>query len=222
MTEEAKKLLKYIQSTIGIEQTTEMPNYYRALPICILDDIYSLQSHYETIALPTVKRFANHYLKGDLYTNDYSVDQFINDLDKDGLDYVMESVLKNKQLVGRRRKINVCYDVAKILKKLNIQTLEDFSKYDDPKFLDHSLRFVKGVGNAAVDYLFMMAGDNNRVKPDIHIHHCIKDAIGHDVKDEECQILFREVSENIIDKYKFATPRYLDGIVWQYYSKFGE
>ena len=68
----------------------------------------------------------------------------------------------------------------------------------------------------------MMAGDNNRVKPDIHIHHCIKDAIGHDVKDEECQILFREVSENIIDKYKFATPRYLDGIVWQYYSKFGE
>ena len=222
MTQEGKKLLDYIQKTIGVKQTTEMPNYYHSLPICILDDIFSLQSHYETIALPTVKRFAEHYLNGDLYTGDYSIDQFIDDIEKDGLDYVMETVLKNRQVVGKRRKINVCYDLAKLFKKLNIQTMEDFANYENPKFLEYSMRYIQGVGNAAVDYLFMMAGDNNRVKPDIHIHHCIRDAIGHDVTDEQCQILFREVSNEIVAKLPYATPRYLDGLVWQHYSKFRE
>ena len=100
--------------------------------------------------------------------------------------------------------------------------MDDFASYDEPNFLEHSLRYVKGVGNAAVDYLFMMAGDNNRVKPDVHIHRCIKDSIGYDVSDAQCQVLFREVSNEIIEDRSYATPRYLDGIVWQYYSKFGE
>ncbi len=218
MTENGKQLLDYIQKTIGIKKSS-MPNYYHSLPVCILDDIYSLQSKYETITFPTVKRFADHFLGGDLYTDDYSIDDFIRDLDTEGLHNVMMLVLNNRQCVGGRRKIDVCYDVAKKLQKLNIQTFDDFNNYNDKEYLSFSLRQIKGVGDAAIDYLFMMVGDDNRVKPDVHIHHCIKDAIGHDVSNEECQNLFREVSLAIVDEMPFATPRFLDGLVWTYYSK---
>lgn len=220
MTEDGQKLLDFIQNKIGIKETNGMPNYYHSLPVCILDDIYSLQSHYETIALPTVKRFANHYLNGDLYTSNYSINDFLRDLDNDGIDYVMETVLRNKQVVGGRRKILVCYELAVALQKLGIQTMEDFASYPDKSYLEYSIRYVKGVGNAAVDYLFMMAGDNSRVKPDIHIHHCIKDAIGRDVSDIECQMLFREVSDELRKDNPKLTPRFLDGLVWVHYSGF--
>lgn len=217
MRQESKQLLEYIVNVIGIKKP-EMPNYYHSLPVCILDDIFSLQSHYENITFPTVKRFADYFLDGDLYTDKYLVDDFINDLEKEGLDNVRINVLKNSQKVGGRRKIDVCYDVAKAMKRIGIQTMADFDSYNDKDYLTFVLHSIKGVGDAAVDYLFMMAGDNNRVKPDIHIHHCIKDAIGHDVSNDECQRLFREVSNSLIEKMPFATPRFLDGLVWNYYS----
>ena len=217
MTSDAELLLAYIKDKIGIKYS-KMPNYYHSLPICILDDIFSLQAKYETMTLPTVKRFANHFLNGDIYAGGYLIDNFIADLEKEGLSNVMNNILNNRQVVGGRRKIEVCYDVAKKLQKLRIQTMEDFGAFEDEEYLTFCLRSIKGVGDAAIDYLFMMAGDSNRVKPDIHIHHCIKDAIGHDVSNEECQKLFREVSESIKNEYPFATPRFLDGIVWTYYS----
>ena len=218
MTNDSKLLLAYIKDKIGIKYS-EMPNYYHSLPICILDDIFSLQAKYETMTLPTVKRFANHFLNGDIYADGYLVDNFINDLEKEGLSNVMNNILNNRQVVGGRRKIEVCYDVAKKLQKLGVQTMKDFASFEDEDYLTFSLRSIKGVGDAAIDYLFMMAGDSNRVKPDIHIHHCIKDATGHDVSNEECQKLFREVSEVAKNEYPFATPRFLDGLVWTYYSK---
>lgn len=218
MENDAKLLLDYIKEKIGIKNSN-MPNYYHSLPICILDDVFSLQAKYLSSTLPTVKRFADYFLNGDIYAGDYLIDNFINDLEKEGLSNVMCNVLNNRQVVGGRRKIEVCYDVAKKLQKLGIQTMEAFATFEDEEYLTYSLRSVKGVGDAAINYLFMMTGDSNRVKPDIHIHHCIKDATGHDVRNEDCQRLFREVSEAIKDEYPFATPRFLDGLVWTHYSK---
>lgn len=95
MTEEAKKLLKHIVDNIGIKKPS-MPNYYHSLPICILDDIFSLQSKYETITFPTVKKYADYFLNGDLYTSNYSIDSFIDDLKKEGLVNIMTTIIKNK------------------------------------------------------------------------------------------------------------------------------
>lgn len=216
--DDADKLLDYIKNTIGIKNP-EMPNYYHSIPICILDDIYSLQSKYETITFPTIKRYADFFLDGNLYTDNYSIDSFVRDLEEKGLSFIMTNVLNNRQYVGGRRKIDVCYDMAKKLQALGIQTFNDFNNFRDKDYLTYCLRQIKGVGDAAIDYLFMMIGDDNRVKPDIHIHHCVMDAIGHDVSNEQCQLLFRTVSERLVSSFPFATPRFLDGIVWSYYSK---
>lgn len=109
--------------------------------------------------------------------------------------------------------------MAKKLQTLKIQTFDDFNNYYNKDYLTYSLGQIKSVGDAAIDYLFMIVGDNNRVKPDIHIYRCLKDAIGYDVSNNKCQSLFKEVSNALIKDIPFATPRYLDGLVWTFYSK---
>ncbi|MDY3904739.1 MAG: hypothetical protein SO007_06090 [Candidatus Enteromonas sp.] len=218
MTNDSKLLLAHIKDKIGIRNPGKI-SYYRSLPICILDDIFSLRAKYETNTLPTVKRYANHFLNGNIYFDGYLINNFIEDLNKEGLPKVMNNILKNRQVVGRKKKIEVCYDIAKKLQELGIQTIKEFASFNNKDYLTLSLRSVKGVGDAAINYLFMMTGDSNRVKPDIHIHHCIKDAIGHDVSNEDCQKLFKEVSKAAKDEYPFVTPRLLDSLVWAHYSK---
>ena len=68
-------------------------------------------------------------------------------------------------------------------------------------------------------YQFMLAGDPNRVKPDVHIHHCIVDACGRDVSNEECQTLFTEAVELLKPKHEGLTVAALDNTIWRFYSK---
>ena len=79
------------------------------------------------------------------------------------------------------------------------------------------LRSVKGIGDAATNYLFMLTGDSSRIKPDVHIHHCIRDAIGYDVSNEKCQQLFEEAVKILLPEHPRLTVAALDGLVWNKY-----
>lgn len=217
MQKDASKLLKHIKENIGFIETS-MPNNYNSLAICILDDVYSLRSKYFSITLPTIQRFANEYLNGDMYSSNYSIDNFIEDLDKNGLIYVSDYILKNKQKLCGRCKIDICYDVALKLKKINIQNFDDFNNYPNRDYLAFYLKQIKGIGDAAIKYLFMLAGDETLIKPDVHIHKCIKDAIGRDCSNDYCQELFCEVSAHLMKSKPYATPKFLDRLVWMHYS----
>lgn len=74
------------------------------------------------------------------------------------------------------------------------------------------------MGTAGLNYLFMLAGDPNRCKPDVHIHHCIRDACGRDVSDNECQILLTDAVAVLRNDYPYLTVVLLDSIIWQKYQ----
>ena len=74
---------------------------------------------------------------------------------------------------------------------------------------------MKGLGDARTNYLFMLAGDPDRCKPDVHIHRCVQDACGRDTRSEECQLLFAETVERLRPEYPHLTVRGLDGIIWK-------
>ena len=91
--------------------------------------------------------------------------------------------------------------IAKMQKKKVIyyghSTMEDFKNYEHQDFLETVIRTVPGIGEAGVQYLFMLAGDENRCKPDVWIHRSIEKACGQDISDEGCQILFKETVEKL-------------------------
>ena len=193
---------------------------YESLPICILDCVYSLRAKYFAITVPVIKRYADKYMAGDIYSSSDTLAEFISRIKEyEDCSIFAHDILRNNQVLSGRNKTEVCLEIAtKLYELLDINTLDDFHQFKKDELLDLVLRSVKGMGDAGVNYLYMLAGDPNRCKPDVHIHRCINDALGHSVSNEECQTLFTETIEILKATYPSLTVRDLDSIIWQKYQ----
>lgn len=195
---------------------------YRSLSVCLIDCIYSLRAQYNTITLPVVDRYAAQYMNGDRHAPGDTVSKLIQHIDvAGGPEQFADKILLNHQKLGGRLLIpkeQICYQLAKYLLLLHIDTIEDFQTFESPELLEAVIRSVKGIGDAGVNYLFMLAGDNNRCKPDVHIHQCIKDACGQDISNDECQALFTDAVFILNQHYPDLTVRSLDSIIWRAYA----
>ena len=176
---------------------------YQSLPICILDCVYSLRAKYFAVTVPVLQRYANTYMGGNLYAPQDTLSDFIAHVKE--FDNCAE----------------VCYEIAiKLHELLDMDTLDDFHHFEKEALLEIVLCSVKGMGDAGVNYMFMLAGDPNRCKPDVHIHRCIKNALGTDIPNVECQILFRAAVKKLKDTgYPDLTVRDLDHVIWNQYQK---
>ena len=199
-------------------------NYnYESLSACILDCVYSLRAVYFTTTIPVVERYAKSFMNGNRQAAGDTVSMLIGNIDKIGGPLAFaDKILKNHQKIGGKGavpKSEVCYQLARYLKYLHIETIEDFQNFECQDLLEIIIRSVKGIGDAGTNYLFMLAGDPDRCKPDVHIHHCIKDACRHDITNEECQELFTDAVFVLKDRYQELTVRGLDSIIWNKYSQ---
>lgn len=195
---------------------------YQSLPVCLIDCVYSLRAKYYRVTVPIVKRYASIYMDGNIESPRDTVSNLIQHIEEcSGPKAFADRVLENHQELGGKAHIpkeNALLQLATYLKLLHIETIDDFRNFESPELLEIVVRAVKGMGDAGTNYLFMLAGDPNRCKPDVHIHHCIRDACGEDVTNEECQILFQETVEIFKTEYPALTVRGLDGIIWRYYQ----
>lgn len=214
-----KVFLKYCKERFDFENTSEVDYGYQSMAICIIDCVYSLQARYYSSTIPVVERYAQHYLNNNILSSSDGVSALIKHItDTGGPDQFAKKILKNEQRSGGVLKAEVCLNLARYLSFLHIETVEDFRKFEEPKLLEIVIRGVKGIGNAGTNYLFMLAGDPDRCKPDTHIHHCVRDACGEDINDEGCQVLFTEVVKELKKEYPDMTVAKLDRIIWKEYQ----
>lgn len=212
------KLIEFCRNTLDLN-SIEYSEPFRSLNICIIDCVYSLRAKYFQITIPIVNRYSEYYMSGDKLASGYTVTDLMNHIDlSGGTQKFASDILKNKQQLSGRLKSDICYELARKLKLLSIETIEDFNKYENTEILEITIQSVKGIGPAGLNYLFMLAGDPDRCKPDVHIHRFIYDAIGKNVTDEECQILLTEVVKNLKIEYPSITVRTLDSIIWNKYQ----
>ena len=219
MHELAEQFAKYCESTFDL--TTQSDYGYQSLPACILDCVYSLRAKYYAVTLPLVDRYAQAYMGGDPRASGDTVSMLIGRMDEKGHKAFADNVVKNQQKLGGRNKIpkeEIVYQLARYLRDLHIETIEDFQNFESQEILEIVIHAVHGLGDAGTNYLFMLAGDPNRCKPDTHIHRCVLDACGHDVSNEECQELFADAVALLRGQHPSLTVRGLDGIVWRAYQ----
>ena len=193
--------------------------HYESMSICILDCVFSLRAKYESMTVPVVERYAKAYMENNRHAGGDTVSMLISNINAaGGAEAFADKILRNRQRTGGLLKSEVCYKLATYLKALRIETIEDFRNFESQELLEIVIRSVKGIGDAGVNYLFMLAGDPNRCKPDVHIHRSIKDAFGFDVSNDDCQIIFSQAVDLLKSKYPNLTVRLLDNIVWEKYS----
>jgi len=199
--------------------SVEYAEPYRSLNVCIIDCVYSLRARYFPVTVPIVNRYAEKFMGGDKLAGGYTLLDFMNHIEMSGGTQKFASeALKNYQQLSGRLKSDICYELARKLRLLKIETIEDFYNYDNTEILEITISSVKGIGPAGLNYLFMLAGDPNRCKPDVHIHRFIYDAIGRNVTDEECQNLLTDAVQILKEEYKNITVRTLDSIIWNKYQ----
>ena len=219
MHELATQFAKYCESTFDL--STQSDYGYQSLSVCLLDCVYSLRARYYDVTVPLVQRYANMFMNGDPHGSGDTVSMLLRRMDDIGHLAFAERVLINHQKLGGKKHIpkeEVCYQLARYLRDLHIETIEDFQNYESQEILEIVIRAVNGLGDAGVNYLFMLAGDPNRCKPDVHIHHCIRDACGHDISNEDCQTLFTDAVTILRVQHPNLTVRGLDGIIWRAYQ----
>ena len=219
MHEFASQFAKYCEANFDL--TTQSEYGYQSLSVCILDCVYSLRTKYYAVTIPIVERYTNAYMGGDSRASGDTVSLLIKRMDEKGHREFADQVLRNQQKLGGKKQIpkeEVCYQLARYLRDLHIETIEDFQNFESQEILEIVIRAVNGLDDAGVNYLFMLAGDPDRCKPDVHIHHCVRDACGHDISNEECQLLFTDAVKLLRNQYPNLTVRGLDGIIWRAYQ----
>jgi hypothetical protein len=196
MHELAKQFAAYCERTFDI--TTQSDYSYQSLSVCILDCVYSLRTKYTAVTIPIIERYAAAYMDGNAQSSGDTVSMLLHRMEEKGPAAFAENILQNHQKLGGKHQIpkeDVCYQLARYLRDLHIETIENFQNFESQEILEIVIHAVHGLGDAGVNYLFMLAGDPNRCKPDVHIHHCILDACDLTVSNEACQILFADAVE---------------------------
>ena len=192
---------------------------YNSISLCIMDCVYSLRTKYD-VTRKIVERYIEKYLKGDKsYKND-NCKNLLNNINRVGTEKFANEILKNNQKLARRIRTEICKDLCERLLWLNINSLEDFKRFKNIELLELVICSVKGIGNAGLNYLFMLAGDKNRCKPDVHIKRFVKNACNAEFADEnDYQILFSKAVSELKKKYpNISSVSVLDGIIWRNYQ----
>lgn len=217
--DDVTKFSEFCQKELDLVNAKD--NYhYKSLAICLIDCVYSLRAQYFSTTVPVVERYAEAFTNGDKYAEEENLKDLMRHIDDaGGYQVFAEEILKNRQQLSGRLKSEVCYEIAnKLVNHLHINTLDDFRNYEDEDLIKIVLESVRGFKDAGINYLFMLAGDPNKCKPDIHILNCIEEVLHKKVTNDECQELFTKTVLKLKENGINITVRDLDSLIWEKYQ----
>lgn len=199
---------------------------YSSLVFCIIDAVFSMGVHYSS-ARNAVDCYADYYhlskYNMESVKQQHRISDFIKNCDTIGdFDRVATEVFQNTQRtspINGILKTEACYLISKILKKYRIETISDFQSmsWEMEEQLKKEITVVKGQSSGIMlEYLFMLAGDENRCKPDRHLVAFVSEML-------EQNYPYDKISELIYSAYDILkmthinlTVRYLDYLIWNY------
>lgn len=222
----AEKLAKKCEEKLDFSTKLNNEFYYSSLVFCVIDAVFSMGTHYSG-AEKAVKNYAEKYNLSRYNTEnpqtEHRISDFIHNCDTMGdFELLAETVFRNRQRTSSTNgmlKAEACYDVAKVLKEHNIETFTDFRNMsaETEKKVVAEIKQVKGQGSGImIDYLFMLAGDENKFKPDRHLLSFISDTLE---DNNEISELFKSAHQILKDKHPDLTIRHLDYLIWNYQRK---
>ena len=220
-----KNFADYCERKLSIAGKSD-PNldFYKSLPLCILDAVYSIGVKYSSTAKVT-ERYIEYYdldiSRGVAGANEHTIKDFLKNIkDAGGAKAFAEEVVHNRQRTSSINgilKAEACELVAKVFENHGINTLSDFENYDKKDELDKNILAVHGQASGVMlRYLYMLSGDDKRIKPDRMIQRFVEGFDPLIKNHDELQELVSGAAEVLKSKYPSMTPRFLDHIIWEY------
>lgn len=223
-----ENIVSYVKKNIDLRNPklgTEY--YYNSLPLCVIDAIYSIGVRYASTQ-NTVERFCSYF---DLQKNRHnglppesgqiSTTELINIYNKYHYQKMANDVYENKQRtspVNGILKSQAVLLYSKILHKYGVEYFQDISKIENNKEFEKEVFAIPGQKSGiSTKYFFMLAGNEDFIKPDRMIIRFITDATGVKApKPSDCQAILLEVCNILSKEHDELTPRVLDHLIWNF------
>lgn len=208
------------------------------LSLCILDATFSIGLRYNAVVVPVVRRYAvkeglvpvlleGNQLQGRISPRDgeQSLTEFLASID--GLtDDEFADILDSRNRTSSRGgvlKSAATRRIAEVLIANRIDNLADvavlLTDVERVATVEDQLKKVPGAGTQGVrtSYLWMLAGDDQQVKPDRHVLKWMGNVLGRRVSVPEARTLLREVARDLK-----LTPWSVDHAIWLKMSRRGK
>ncbi|MBE6185163.1 hypothetical protein G4D61_12685 [Bacillus ginsengihumi] len=222
------KITEFCAEVLELENT-KLPSeyYYSSLPLCVIDSVFSIGVRYESVK-NTVSRFCSYFNlnQGRRGTEildiseQFSIEEYLSSFESLGLEIFVNDVLKNKQRTSPTNgilKAEAVYLFCKILNKYGVNYLQDVKKIYGNEEFENEIRTIPGQKSGiSLVYFYMLAGDDQWIKPDRMITRFLEKVLQRKVKLEEAQSLLDETTKLLKKYYPNITPRLLDYQIWNF------
>jgi hypothetical protein len=200
---------------------------YAHLSLCVLDAVFSIGVRYEGTAA-VVRRYAEwaniglsrQHTELPPIDEQQPIGEFIDHMEERSPERFAAEVVRNRQRTSSRGgilKAEAALRFARTLDTAGIRFLQDVTSAAQDEKLDSVLRAIPGQGSGiSVGYFFMLAGDDNLVKPDRMIVRYVGKAVGRTVSVHEAADAVLAACQLLKTDFAALTPRSLDHAIWSY------
>ncbi len=224
---ETKNFIIYIKNRINFNNLVQAEEYgYHNLPLCIIDAVFSIGVKYQSTE-NSVKRFCEYFgitrLREKVLapqTYQLAVSAFIQFHQDFTFQEMAEKVYQNRQRTSTRNGILKAEAVtlfASLVHQFGANFLQDVQKTMGNAAFETEIARIPGQSSGlSTRYFYMLAGDENFIKPDRMIRRFIDSAIHRELSFDECQELLVSAHAELVRENPPLTPRSLDHQIWLY------
>ena len=225
-----ERIAQYCNAHLNL-QNAELSEeyYYRSLPFCIIDAVYSLAARYSSTRNAVIRfcnvvglqRLRQHGSPYPEVGEQYSVCQFEECLRGYG-DYrqIATEVFDNRQRTSTRNgilKAEAVHRFARVLVRHNVKYFQDIPTVITSLQFESDICDIPGqTYGTSLKYFFMLAGEENMVKPDRMILRFLRRVIGNQGNQQNAQAWLSQALQILNQAYPTLTLRKLDHKIWKY------
>ncbi|MBS7527666.1 hypothetical protein KHM83_13350 [Fusibacter paucivorans] len=222
-------LSEYMEQTLDLNDLSLSKSfYYNSIVFCIIDAVFSIGVRYSS-TLNTVTRYSKHCKValfrdyGTTYSsivNEYTVSDFLKDIERYSDDALADEIFKNKQRTSSRNgilKSRAVRAFALILKTNGIEAFRDVEKMMKNQIVEDQILSIKGQSSGkSLSYFYMLSGDEDSIKPDRHIKNYLKSFCGSSINDIQATNMIEQAVTTLQEKYLGINCRNIDHLIWRY------
>ena len=200
--------------------------YYRSLPLCVIDTIFSIGARYQSTRL-TVIRFCNRFgLERINFTrypdpeSQISISEFLEIFKRFGVEEMANQVFQNRQRTSTKSgilKADAVWRLGKLLQGYQVEYLQDVGRIIGDEEFESRFKSIPGqTSGISLRYFYMLAGSDDYVKPDRMVDRFLLSVLNKKLSVEEMHQAIVGAMKILADDYPNLTPRLLDNLIWEY------
>lgn len=220
------------RSVLDLDADPEFEEYgYENLPLCVIDAVFSINARYSSVE-NLIQRYRERcgVSKAPVGAawppppeQQQTVSEFLRRVEPLTPEVLAESIFGNRQRTSPRGgilKAEAVLRYCRALQSHGVETLQDMLRAAGNADLRRTIAMIPGHSSGiSWNYLLMLCGDVNRIKPDRMVVRFVADALHREVTHPDAERLVCAAAACLRAEHPSLTPRRLDSLIWQYQAR---